>query len=43
MEERIIVKDCNCERGCQHKVVSVVQEFIVHKAELKEFLEDFKS
>ena len=44
MEERITgIKDCNCERGCQHKIVTVSQDYIVHRDELNEFINEFKS
>ena len=43
MEERItVIKDCNCERGCQHKIVTVSQDYIVHRDELNEFISEFK-
>jgi hypothetical protein len=37
------VRDCGCEKGCQHKIVSVTQDYMVHISELAEFLEDFKT
>jgi hypothetical protein len=36
------IRDCRCEKGCQHKVVHVTQEFIVHKDELDDFIAEFK-
>ena len=42
--ERVtMVRDCGCEKGCQHKIVSVTQDFLVHISELEVFLEDFNA
>jgi hypothetical protein len=40
--ERVtMVRDCGCEKGCQHKVVSVTQDYLVHISELEVFLQEF--
>jgi hypothetical protein len=36
-----LIKDCGCEKGCQHKVIHVTQEFIIHKDDLDEFISDY--
>jgi hypothetical protein len=42
--ERVTMdRDCGCEKGCQHKIVSVTQDFLVHISELEVFLEDFNA
>ena len=41
-KERVtMVKNCGCEKGCQHKIVSVTQYFMVYLYELEAFLETF--
>jgi len=40
--ERVtMVRDCGCEKGCQHKVVSITQDYVVHISELEGFLQEF--
>lgn len=36
-----LIRDCQCEKGCQHKIVHVTLEYIMPKEELNDFLEDF--
>lgn len=40
--ERITqIKPCGCERGCEHMIVSVTEDIMVHKSELSEFLREY--
>ena len=42
--ERVtMVRDCGCEKGCKHKIVSVTQDFIIHKDQLDEFIKEITS
>jgi hypothetical protein len=37
------IRDCGCEQGCQHKIVSVTEDYMVHESKLAAFLDDLKS
>jgi len=38
--ERITqIKPCGCERGCEHILISITEELMIHKSELQDFLE----
>jgi hypothetical protein len=37
-----LIKDCGCEKGCQHKVIHVTQEFVILKDVRGEFISDYK-
>ena len=39
--ERVtMVRDCSCEPGCEHKVISVTQDYMVHKSEVFDFIRE---
>jgi len=42
MKEYItLIRDCGCESACQHKIVSITHDIMLHKDELNDFLKEF--
>jgi hypothetical protein len=42
--ERVtMVRDCGCEPGCEHKIVSVTEDFTIHKGQLEDFIKEIST
>jgi hypothetical protein len=41
MERITQIKACGCERGCQHMIISITEDIMIHKSELDDYLKEY--